>query len=77
VGKEGAKLVEEREGREANRRRGTTEPLGEWRRRRKVFEERSLASAHSSRHRSSTTLTLPISNNRFTMASNSIPTMWG
>jgi len=76
VGKERAKLVDEREGREANRRRGTAEPLGEWRRRRKVFEEGSLGSAHSSRHRSSTQ-TLPISNNPLTIASNSIRTNWG
>lgn len=47
-----AKMVDERGKRDANRGRGTAEPLGYWRGRRKLFEQRSLASAHRSRHRS-------------------------
>ena len=53
---ERAKVVDEGREREANRGGGTAEPLGYWRGRGKLFEQRSLASAHRSRHRSITTI---------------------
>lgn len=56
---ERAKVIDEGREREANWGRGTAEPLGNWRRRRKLFEQRSLGSAHRSRHRCSIATIVP------------------